>query len=88
MSRTVGTVRVSCALPRALPVLWLFLLSNNNNETVMDPTEQMMMQVWLGGLLGRLKEGKVQECIAELELALTQIGEDRAGASDKPSTPT
>lgn len=54
----------------------------------MDVNEQMMMQVWLGGLLGRLKEGKVQECIAELELALTQIGEDRAGASDKPSTPT
>ena len=41
-----------------------------------------MMQIWLGGLLGRLKEGKVDHVINELETALTRIEEDRADATD------
>lgn len=54
----------------------------------MDVTEQMMMQVWLGGLLGRLKEGQVDGVIKELETALERIEEDRADATDKePAVP-
>mgnify|MGYP003636239394 CR=1 FL=1 len=48
----------------------------------MEAVEQMMMQVWLGGLLGRLKEGKVAECIKELETALERIETDGADATD------
>lgn len=50
--------------------------------TDMEAVEQMMMQVWLGGLLGRLKEGKVAECIKELETALERIETDGADATD------
>lgn len=49
----------------------------------MEAIEQMMMQVWLGGLLGRLKEGQVAEVIAELETALERIDQDKADATDK-----
>lgn len=48
----------------------------------MEAVEQMMVQVWLGGLLGRLKEGKVDEVIKELETALSRIEEDQAPAAD------
>lgn len=48
----------------------------------MEQMEQMMMQIWLGGLLAHLKEGKVDHVIKELETALERIDEDKAGASD------
>lgn len=51
----------------------------------MDEMEQMMIQIWLGSLLAKLRAGEVQETIAELEIALTRIEEDRSPAPDKPA---
>ena len=43
----------------------------------MEQMEQMMMQIWLGGLLARLKDGEVEHVIKELEIALARIEEDQ-----------
>jgi len=48
----------------------------------MDPSEQMMMQVWLGGLKAKLVNGDVEGVIKELDIALSRIDEDQAPAPD------
>ena len=52
----------------------------------MEPMEQMMMQVWLGGLLAHLKDDKVEHVINELEIALARIEEDQDGSNSNDRT--
>ncbi len=51
----------------------------------MDASEQMMLQIWLGGLKAKLVDGDVKGVIAELDIALTRIDEDSAPAPDAES---
>jgi hypothetical protein len=44
--------------------------------------EQMMLQIWLGGLKNKLKAGEVESVIEELTIALTRIEEDRDGGNN------
>jgi len=50
----------------------------------MDVSEQMMLQVWLGGLKAKLVDGDVKGVITELDIALARIDEDSAPAPDTP----
>ncbi len=52
----------------------------------MNEMEQMMMQLWLASLKNKLKEGKVDEVIGELDIAVSRIEEDRAPAPDTPAS--
>ena len=49
----------------------------------MNEMEQMMIQIWLGGLLASLKEGKVDHVINELEIALFSMYTGNSSAFDR-----
>ena len=42
----------------------------------MDQSEQLMLQVWLGGLKAKLLDGDVNSVVKELDIALTRIEEE------------
>lgn len=48
----------------------------------MDATEQLQLQMWLDGLLLKLKAGETDDVIKQLEIALNRIEEDQDNADD------